>query len=107
MIFVSQVTANYRDVLQREQTQSAQDRKLEELQLVIERLTEEKMVLSGELKAAKEKLVSCESLMQRIQSKEGGLTSNPDLVNNQLQSLAKQVSAFTQGFILVPYNRLF
>ena len=57
----------FRNLLQREQSFSSHGRQLEEMELVVGGLREEKSVLTHELKVAKEKLVSCESLMQRIQ----------------------------------------
>ena len=74
-----------RDLLQREQTFSSQGRQVEEMELVIQELRGEKALLSQELKSAKEKLLSCEKLIQRIQRKESASQpdESPDLVQNQ------------------------
>ena len=74
-----------RDLLQREQTFSSQGRQVEEMELVIQELRGEKALLSQELKSAKEKLLSCEKLIQRIQRKESTSQADesPDLVQNQ------------------------
>ena len=74
-----------RDLLQREQSFSSQGRQVEEMELVIQELRGEKARLSQELKSAKEKLLSCEKLLQRIQRKESASQpdESPDLVQNQ------------------------
>ena len=74
-----------RNLLQREQSFSSQGRQVEEMELVIQELRGEKALLSQELKSSKEKLLSCEKLIQRIQRKESASQpdESPDIVQNQ------------------------
>ena len=102
---LSEITANYRDLLQREQAHSSQGRRIEELEMIIEGLKDEKSVLSVELKVAKEKLVSCESLMHRVQSKtKESPPGSSEQITHQVQSLAKQVRHLQINLGLAYFN---
>ena len=82
-------------------TRLINERKIEELELVIEAIGHEKSKLSEELQAAKEKLHSCEVMVTRLHSAASAAASvagedTADIVNtmvhdHQLESLTKQV----------------
>ena len=62
------LTARYRLLLEQEQSHSANERKIEELELVIGNLSNEKSKLTEELQSAKEKLHSSEVMVTRLHS---------------------------------------
>ena len=62
------MTARYRLLLEQEQSHSANERKIEELELVIGNLSNEKSKLTEELQSAKEKLHSSEVMVTRLHS---------------------------------------
>ena len=73
------------------QFRSAQERRLEELELVSESLRQEKLTLISELQSAKEKLHSCEALVARLGKRDRGEDSQADVLDHQLNSLTQQV----------------
>ncbi len=93
------LTARYRLLLEQEHSHSSNERKVEELELVIQGLGHEKNKLSEELQVAKEKLHSCQAMVTRLHSAAsaaasiaGDDTTVPLVHDHQLESLAKQIA---------------
>ena len=88
------LTARYRHLLEQENTHSSNERKMEEMQVLIQALSHEKTKLKEELQEAKQKLVSCEVMVTRMHSAAASTTgeeTNVPVHDHQLESLAKQV----------------
>ena len=94
------MTARYRLLLEQEQSHSANERKIEELELVIGNLSNEKSKLTEELQSAKEKLHSSEVMVTRLHSAASATASitgdeSPVVAmihDHQLESLTKQLA---------------
>ena len=94
------LTARYRLLLEQEQAHSVNERKIEELELVIGSLSNEKSKLTEELQSAKEKLHSSEVMVTRLHtaaSATASITGDESPVvamihDNQLESLTKQLA---------------
>lgn len=94
------LTAKYRLLLEQEQAHSTNERKIEELELVIDNLGNEKTKLTEELQAAKEKLHSCEVMISRLHTAASTTASAAGdespatnmILDHQLESLTKQIA---------------
>ena len=86
------ITSKYRDILQKQQNQSVQARSIEELELQVQSLKEEKETLRKELVLAKEKMYSLESIVSSI----GELDEDRKSHDNQheIEKLSKQVQYY-------------
>lgn len=93
------LTADYRDLLQKEQVNLAESRRHEELDLALENLRREKQALTSDLESTKEKLLSCQALVDTLQGQLGSSNGeDPGAEDrsgsrhrNQLDALIKQV----------------
>ena len=82
----NEITAKYRDLLQKQQTQSLHARNVEELELQLQSYKQEKQTYKKELKLSKEKIISLESIVSSMgcpQDTKG---------NFELEKLSKQVA---------------
>ena len=103
------LTARYRLLLEQEQSHSANERKIEELELVIGNLSNEKSKLTEELQSAKEKLHSSEVMVTRLHSAASATASitgdeSPVVAmihDHQLESLTKQLATLVSLFTSV------
>jgi centrosomal protein CEP290 len=94
------LTARYRHLLEQEQSHSANERRMEELELIVDSLRHEKATLNDELQAAREKLHSCEVMVTRLHdaaSAAASVTGDESPVvtlmhDHQLESLTKQIA---------------
>ena len=104
MIFLysqyADLTARYRHLLEQEHAHSSNERKMEEMQLLIQGMSHEKTKLKEDLQDAKQKLISCEVMVTRMHSAaastngagdETGVNVSALQDHHQLESLAKQV----------------
>ena len=105
MIFLysqyADLTARYRHLLEQEHAHSSNERKMEEMQLLIQGMSHEKTKLKEDLQDAKQKLISCEVMVTRMHSaaastngagdETGGVNVSALQDHHQLESLAKQV----------------
>ena len=84
----NEITAKYRDLLQKQQTQTIHVQNVEELQLQVQNLREEKEVFKKELTLSKEKILTLESFVNSMSSQEAKGEDNSELVK-----LTKQVAS--------------
>ena len=82
----NEITAKYRDLLQKQQTQSLHARNVEDLELQLQSFKQEKETYRKELTVAKEKLISLESIVSSM----GGPQDTRG--NFELEKLSKQVA---------------
>ena len=92
------LTARYRHLLEQEHAHSSNERKMEEMQLLIQGMSHEKTKLKEELQDAKQKLISCEVMVTRMHSAAASTNGGDETTvslsavqDHQLESLAKQV----------------
>ena len=82
------ITAKYRDILQKQQTQSLHTRNVEELELKVQAFKQEKDTFKKELTLAKEKILSLESIVNSLGAKDDeGKQSN-----SEVEKLSKQLA---------------
>ena len=85
----NEITAKYRDLLQKQQSHTAHSRTTEELQLQLQSNKQEKETYRKELQIAKEKIVSLDTLINSL-----GITKKSGQSENvlEVERLAKQAS---------------
>ena len=82
----NEITAKYRDLLQKQQSQSVQSRNIEELELQVQAFKQEKETFKKELTLAKEKIMSLETIVNSV-----GTGSNGNQ-NFEIERLSKQLA---------------
>ena len=100
------LTAKYRDLLHKQKDFSLQERRVEEFELLAGNLKRERETLADELRLAKEKLVSLESMMKTMGVSGALADEGSPQVAHQIQSLSQQVRIWTgfrreSGYVLV------
>ena len=84
----NEITAKYRDILQKQQSHSLQSRTIEELELQVQSNKQDKETLKKELLSAREKIISMETLINCL----GGSKSKDSSDNTiEMERLIKQV----------------
>ena len=82
------ITAKYRDLLQKQQNQSLHARNVEELELQVQTYKQEKDTFKKELTLSKEKIVSLESIVASI-----GVHEKEGKENSELAKISKQLAS--------------
>ena len=83
----NEITAKYRDILQKQQSQSVNARNIDELELQIQSFKTEKETLKKELIISKEKILSLESIVNSV-----GNTNSSSSQLLEVEKLAKQLA---------------
>ena len=83
----NEITAKYRDLLQKQQSQSLKSRNVEELELQVQAFRQDKDMLKKELTLAKEKIVSLESIVNSV-----GTNMTNGNKNFEIERLSKQLA---------------
>jgi len=90
----NEITAKYRDILQKQQSHSMQSRTIEELELQVQANKQEKEMFKKELLSAKEKILSMETLINCL----GGSKTEKGSENSvEMERLTKQVYMIFQS----------
>lgn len=84
----NEITAKYRDILQKQQSHSMQSRTIEELELQVQANKQEKEMFKKELLSAKEKILSMETLINCVGASK---TENGSENSVEMERLTKQV----------------
>ena len=92
----NEITAKYRDLLQKQQSHTSQSRTVEELQLQLQSNKQEKDTYQAELQIAKEKVMSLERLINSL-----GINKKTEQADNglEVERLAKQVTNSDENII--------
>merc|ERR1711971_1101374 len=82
----NEITAKYRDLLQKQQSQSLHVKNIEDLQLQVQSYRDEKEVYQKELTVSKEKILSLESLVNSLGR------NGPKEADSEIVKLSKQIA---------------
>ena len=82
----NEITAKYRDLLQKQQSQSLHVKNIEDLQLQVQSYRDEKEVYQKELTVSKEKILSLESLVSSLGR------NGPKEADSEIVKLSKQIA---------------